>query len=79
MEEVLGVGRTRMGNVVGGGKGTGTKTRDGEKDKDNEEDNGGEIDYYKTSGFLLHIQNSTSKPRSTYQFTRTRSIVQKRT
>merc|ERR1740124_1415601 len=32
-----------------------------------------------TSGFLPHIQNSTSKPRSTSQFTRTRSILQQRT
>merc|ERR1740124_2150438 len=68
-----------MGNVVGGGKGDGDKDRDKDRDKDDEEDDGGEIDYRKTSGFLPHIQNSTSKPRSTSQFTRTRSILQQRT
>merc|ERR1740124_847174 len=68
-----------MGNVVGGGKGDGDKNKDGDKDKDDEEDDGGEIDYRKTAGFLPHIQSSTSKPRSTSQFTRTRSILQQRT
>ena len=71
------LGGTRMGNVVGGGKGD--KDKDKDRDKDDEEDDGGEIDYRKTSGFLPHIQNSTSKPRSTSQFTRTRSILQQRT